>query len=412
MKLRSIRQAKNLKNKKVLYRVDYNFTLEKKGRGWAAPRHHRRFLETLPTIKYLLKQGCSLVFLSWLKRPNGKVVEQYRMDPVARELANLTNRPVTKVDDCVGPEVQDAIAKLKPQELLMLENVRFHPEEMEGDSQFAKELTKGLDLVVFDAFAQSHRDKPSTTGIMKYLPSYAGFLLENEVKHLQKVTKNPKKPFTIILGGAKISDKINVMRKLIPKADYVLIGGGLANIFFKANNISVGASYVEDIQVSQKSKVKSQKYFIQKAKEIFKNNNNIVLPIDMLAASKMNSRAKTKIIDISAGEKINKNWMFLDIGPKTIKKYNDIIKKSKTILWNGPVGVFEINKFAHGTKMIALTAARSKAICVLGGGDTEGVIRKYHLEGQFTHVSTGGGAMLKFLEGKILPAIKPLIKKT
>ncbi|MFH1187238.1 MAG: phosphoglycerate kinase [bacterium] len=408
MKLRSIKEVKNLKNKKVLFRAAYDITLAKKGNGWVAP-DNRRIAETIPTIKYLLDRGCSLVFLSWLKRPDGKVVEKLRMDPVARELSKLLGKKVSKVDDCVGEEVKDKIAKLKPGELLMLENVRFHPEEMSEDLKFAKELTDGLDLIVFDAFAQSHRIHSSTTGIMKYLPSYSGFLLDRELSYLEKITTNPKKPLVIILGGAKVSDKINVLRFLSKKADNILIGGGLTNAFLKANGIEIGASYVEDVFVDKAKRAKLD--IVSESKKIYKNNKNIVLPVDMLSAEKIDPKAKTKVVDLEKGEKINPNWTFLDIGPKTMKKYSDIIKKSKTILWNGPMGVFEVNKFAKGTKAVSNAIISTKAVSVIGGGDTESIVHKYHLEGKFTHVSTGGGAMLEFLEGKTLPAVKPLLKK-
>jgi len=399
MKLKSIKQLKNLKGKKILYRVAYDITLAQKGKGWFVP-DNRRIAETLPTIEYLLKQGCSLVFLSWLKRPDGKVVEKYRMDPVARELANLTRRPVTKIDSCVGLEVQKEIEKLQPGQLLMLENVRFYQQEKENDLRFARDLTKGLDLIVFDAFAQSHRDNPSTTGIMKYLPSYAGLLLEKELVNLEKVIKSPKKPLTVILGGVKISDKFKALQFLSKKADYVLVGGGLSSVFLKARGIDTGSFQIKDLD---KTAVK----ILPEVKKIC-NKKNIILPIDAVSASKIDSRAKTRIIDLEAGEKIDPDWQFVDIGPKTRKYYSDIIKKSKTVLWNGPMGVFEINKFDAGTRAVAKAVANSKAISVVGGGDTEIIVSKYKLEGKFTHVSTGGGAMLKFFEGKTLPAIKPL----
>ncbi|MFH1565342.1 MAG: phosphoglycerate kinase [bacterium] len=409
MKLRSIKEVKNLKNKKILFRVAYDITLAKKGNGWIVP-DNRRIAETIPTIKYLLKNGCSLVFLSWLKRPDGKVVEKLRMDPVARELSKLLGKKVAKVNDCVGEEVKNKIAKLKSGELLMLENVRFHPEEMSGDLKFAKELTEGLDLIVFDAFAQSHRIHSSTTGIMKYLPSYSGLLLDKELVYLEKITKDPKKPLTIILGGAKVSDKINVLRFLSKKADNILIGGGLANAFLKAIGTEIGASYVEDVFVDKAKRAKLD--IISESKKIYKNSKNIVLPVDMLSAEKIDPKAKTKVVDLEKGEKIDPNWTFLDIGPKTMKKYSEIIKKSKTILWNGPMGVFEINKFAKGTKEVSSAIISTKAVSVIGGGDTESIVRKYHLEGKFTHVSTGGGAMLEFLEGKVLPAVRPLLIKS
>jgi phosphoglycerate kinase len=406
MTLNSIKSVKNLKGKKILYRVAYDISLVQKGKSWVVP-DNARITATLPTIKYLLDKGASIVFLSWLKRPDGEVVEKYRMDPVARELASLLQKPVVKIDQCIGDEVKEEIKNLKPGQLLMLENVRFYKEEMSGDKNFAKELTTGLDLIVYDAFAQGHRDAPSVTGIMKYLPSYAGLLLESEVKNLSKIIDKPKKPLTIILGGAKLSDKINVLKSLIKKADYVLIGGGLANIFLQAQNIAIGKSYIETAGVE---KHQEHNYFINEAKKILKNKN-IILPVDMLSAGSLDKIAKIEVVDLEKGEKIKDGWMFVDIGPKTMKKFDTIIKSSKTVLWNGPMGVFEVNQFAKGTKSAANAIVKSKAVSVVGGGDTEIIVKKYKLEGKFTHVSTGGGAMLSFLEGKMMPAIKCLIKK-
>lgn len=407
MKLRLIKQVKNLTNKKVLYRVDYNLPLVQKGKLWVAPKDHLRLISTLPTIKYLLSKGCSVTLMSWLGRPEGERVEKYSLRPVAMALAEALNKEVSFVDDCAGEKVEKTVASLQPGEILVLENVRFRPEEENDDKKFAKELVKGFDLVVFDAFAQSHRDCPSITGIMKQLPSYAGFLLEKEITQLQKIAKKPQKPFTLILGGAKLSDKINVMTSLMKRADYILIGGGLANIFLKAIGIDIAKSYVEEAVKINKNKNVD---FLQEATKILKSGK-IVLPIDMIAADDINKPHKTKIVDLSSDKGILPNWYFGDIGPDTIKQYQSIIKKSKMILWNGPMGVYESPKFANGTRQIAIAITRAKAVSVLGGGDTEIIIKQYNLQDKFTHVSTGGGAMLKFLEGKMLPGIKPLVVK-
>jgi len=407
MKLNSIKKLKSLHGKKVLMRVAYDITLSKQGKSWSVP-DNRRIIATLPSIRYLLKQGCSLVFLSWLKRPDGKIIDKYRMDPVAKELAKLIKRPVSKLDDCIGREVKTKIKNLQPGELLMLENVRFHKQEMSNNAKFAKELSQGLDLICFDAWAQIHRIHASTLGILKHLPAYGGFLLEKEINYLEKITKHPKKPLTIILGGAKISDKINVLKSLAKQADHVLIGGGLANAFFKAQALDIGGSYVEDVFVDQSKRSKID--FVKEAGKIFKNNSNIVLPLDVIVANKLDAKAKTRIIDLSKPYKITKPEMFLDIGPKTIRYYLSIIKKSKTILWNGPMGVFEIKKFAMGTEKVARAVAKAKGLSIIGGGDTEDVVKDYHLEGKFNHVSTGGGAMLEFLAGKKLPVLEKLKK--
>jgi len=402
---KNIRDIKNLKGKKVLVRVAYDISLARENNSWVVPNNYR-IMATLPTIRYLLKKGASLVFLSWLKRPDGKVLEKYKMDPIAKELAKLIKKPVKKLDDCVGQKVKDEIAVLKPGELLMLENVRFYPEEMLNDSKFSKKLVQGFDLIVFDAFAQSHRIHSSTVGIMKYLPSYAGLLLEKELKNLDKIINNPQKPLTVVLGGAKISDKINVLKSLIKKADNILIGGGLANAFLKGEGVDIGNSYIEDIFVDKAKRAKID--FVQEAKRVYNDSKNIILPFDLVVAEKADSKARTRIIDLSSTKSISQKEKFLDIGPKTIKKYCEIIKKSKTVFWNGPMGVFEINQFSQGTRKIAKAVVESKSISIIGGGDTEKIVKNYHLENKFTHVSTGGGAMLEFLAGNELPALKAL----
>jgi len=408
MKFKSIRDVKNLAGKTVLLRVAYDVPLKEQDKIWVVA-DDRRILETLPTIKYLQKHKCKIVLLSWLKRPGGQVVEKYRMDPVAKVLSRILNQPVKKMDDCIGPKVSAEIKKLKPGGLLMLENVRFYPEEETNNRRFAKLLVHGCDLIVFDAFAQAHRIHASTVGITKLLPAYAGFLLQKEIDSLNKIITKPKKPLVVILGGAKISDKVAVLQKLVKIADYILIGGGQANVFLKGLGVPVGKSFVEDVFVDKARRRKVN--FFRLAKKIYqKNKNKIILPKDLLAANKIDPHALVEIINLDHHEKIDKNWTFLDIGPATIAEYLFYIKKAKTIFWNGPMGVFEIDKFAFGTKKIAQAVARSRAISVVGGGDTEVVVQKYKLEGKFTHVSTGGGASLEFLSGKGLPALKYLIK--
>ncbi len=409
MKLKSIREAKNLKNKTVLFRVAYDIPLKQKGKDWVVA-DNRRIVETLPTLNYLLKNKCKVVILSWLKRPGGKVVEKYKMDPVAKALSELIKKPVKKLDDCIGPKVVVEIQNLKPGGIIMLENVRFYHQEEEASKMFAALLVQGIDLIVFDAFAQSHRIHSSTTEITKLVPTYAGFLLEKEINALNKISKNPKKPLVIILGGAKISDKVATLEHLIKKADKVLIGGGVANVFLKATGVKIGRSYVEDVFVD-KAKRKKINFIKFAGKQYKRNKDKIILPIDLLAGNKINENALVEHIDFEDKEKINTNWLFLDIGPKTIANYLVEIKKAKTIFWNGPMGVFELNKFAFGTKKIAEAIGRSKAISIVGGGDTEMVVSKYGLEGKITHVSTGGGASLEFLGGKELPALKAVIKK-
>jgi len=287
----------------------------------------------------------------------------------------------------------------------MLENVRFYPEEEADDQMFAALLVEGYDMIVFDAFAQSHRVHASTTSITKLLPAYSGLLLEKELKALDGIVKQPKRPLMVILGGAKLSDKVVVLEELLKKADKVLIGGGIANVFFKALKVEIGSSFVQSSFVD-KAKRKNVDYVALAKKLYSQYRNKIVLPVDLISASKMAAGAKTRIIDLENGENISKNEMFLDIGPKTVELFKKEIKKAKTIFWNGPMGVFEIKEFTSGTKALASALVKSSAKTVIGGGDTETVVALYKLEGKFNHVSTGGGASLEYLSGKKLPALK------
>ena len=398
-----------MRGKRVLLRVAYDLPLKKQGKNWIVA-DDRRIKETLPTIKYLLKNQCQIVIVTWLGRPGGKTVEKFRLDPVAKSLSEILKKPVKKLDDCVGPKVFSEIKEMKPGQIIILENVRFYSAEEENSKMFAALLVYGLDLICFDAFAQAHRVHASTVGITKLLPTYAGFLLEKEIQILSQIVKKPKRPLVAILGGAKISDKIGALAELVKIADQVLIGGGLANVFLKFLGVPVGRSYLEDsfVDLAKRKRINAVKL----AKKIYQHyKNKIILPIDLVAGNKIDQHALIELVDLENHERINPRWLFLDIGPKTIAHYLVAIKKAKTIFWNGPMGVFEIEKFAFGTKKIAEAIARNqKAITVVGGGDTEMVLHKYKLEGKFSHVSTGGGASLEFLAGRELPALKNIIK--
>jgi len=408
MQLKSIKELKNLKGKKVLLRLAYDVPLEAKGTGWVVA-DIRRITETIPTIKYLLKQQCGLVILSWLDRPGGKIVEKYRMDPVAKALSKILKKPVRKLDDCIGPKVFSEIKNLKPGKILMLENSRFYPEEEKNNRRFAKLLVHGLDLVVFDAFAQSHRIHASTVGILELLPAYAGFLMVKELKALSLVCQRPKKPLVLVMGGAKITDKVAVLQQLIKIADKVLIGGGIANIFLKALSVPIGSSFVQDELINSAGWKKINS--VRVAKKIYKlNKDKVILPVDFLAGNKIDGHSLIEVVNISKKEVIDRRWKFLDIGPDTISEFVSVISKAGTIFWNGPMGVFEIDKFGLGTKKIAQAISKSKAITVAGGGDTEAAVIKYKLGGKFSHLSTGGGASLVFVSGKELPVLKYLTK--
>jgi 3-phosphoglycerate kinase len=406
--LKSIRQAKNITGKTVLLRVAYDVPLKKVGKSWVVA-DSRRIDETIPTLKYLIDKKCKIVLLSWLGRPGGKVVEGLKMAPVAKVLAKAIKKPVLTIDDCVGPKVSQKISKLKNGQILMLENVRFYEEEEKNDKFFAALLLDGIDLIVFDAFAQSHRVHASTVGINSLLPVYSGFLLQKELTALQKVSVKPKRPFVVVIGGAKISDKVPIIEHLAPKADYILVGGAAANVFLKAKKINIGKSFVQDVFVDS-SKKKPVDAVVVAAALLKKYPKKIIIPFDAVAAEKPIAKTKKEIVDFTLKQNIKPSYKFLDIGPRTIAEYLVIIAKAKTIFFNGPMGMFEIKPFDFGTKKIAEAIARSKSVSVIGGGDTEQVVGTYKLEGKFSHVSTGGGASLEVISGKALPAIEAVKK--
>ena len=386
MKLRSLKNT-NVSGKTVLYRSPYDIGV-KETNGILEITDPSRIKATLPTLKYLLAQNCKIVILTYVKRPDGKVVENLRTTPHAKALSKLLNRPVKKVNECVGENVQKEIANLLPQEILMLENTRFHPEEMVDDDNFAQKLAKNGEIVVFDAFPQTHRLHASTTGILRHLPSCAGFYLEKEIKMLTQVVTNPQKPLTIIIGGAKISDKVDAINNLLPIADTILLGGGVANVFLKAQGKEVGNSYLEDTFVDKVKKEK--KDWVQYSQEILKKaGGKIQVPTDFAIS---NSR-------------------ILDIGPETQEAFAKIITQSKTVFWNGPMGKFEDERFAKGSKAVMKAISKVKGTTVVAGGDTIEAVRKYgHLK-NFTHISLAGGATLEFLAGTKLPALEMLRKE-
>lgn len=426
-----------LKNKRILLRVAYDITLKKEKGKWTIP-DDRRIRETLPTINYLLEQNCSLVLMSWLKRPGGQIDDDLRMDPVAEKLSELLKLPVKKLDDCIGPEVDKAVSRIKPKGIIMLENTRFHIEEEEADPEFAKRLASVGEFVVFDAFGQSHRIHGSTTGILKNHRNScaAGFLLKEELDVLLKIRKSPMKPFVVVLGGAKISDKVQMMKKIMKKADIILIGGALASTFLKARGFGVGASLVEGTFVD-KAKGKWQnpvkvawdlldsvvrdKVPPDVIPDEWPNGHKISLyklqlPLDVITAPKNGGDTfddnTLKIEKVNGVHNLCSNKeAILDIGPCTIKLFSEIMKKARTIFWNGPMGMFEDFNFSHGTQKISEAIANSNGYSVIGGGDTEGVICKYKMEGKFGHVSTGGGAGLALLGGEKLPVLKYLETK-
>jgi phosphoglycerate kinase len=388
----------SVSGKRVLMRVDFNVPIDKE----KTIEDDTRIRESLPTIEHLLSQGGKVILMSHLGRPKGKTPE-FSLAPVAKRLSELLGKPVHFASDCIGTEAETAVNALQNGEVLLLENVRFYKEEEANDPDFAKKLAAFGDVYVNDAFGTAHRAHASTEGVTKFIrTAVAGFLIEKELRYLGGATANPKRPFVAILGGSKISGKIDVLEKLLEKVDAVLVGGAMIFTFFKAQGLNVGKSLVED------DKLDVAKAILEKAQS---RNVKLLLPTDVVIADKFEKDANSKTVSVDA---IEDGWLGLDIGANTIKAYRQEILNAKTVVWNGPMGVFEMEKFAVGTMEVAKSlaeATKSGAISVIGGGDSASAIVKAGLEKAVTHVSTGGGASLEFLEGKTLPGIAALNEK-
>ena len=393
MKIKSIRELKNLKGQRVLLRVDFNVPISKDGQIDKSEDY--KIVQTLPTIKYLIKKGAKIIILTHLGRPDGRVVEKLRLDPVAVRLSQLLNKGVYKNDNIVetgqAPSLRKQINELKNGDILMLENIRFDKREEAGDKNFAQELAKLGDIYINDAFGVCHRDQASVSTIQDYLPSYAGLLLENELKNLSAAIDKLLKPLTVIIGGAKISTKIKLIQKFLKIADHVLLGGALANTVLHVMGVAVGKSLVEPKMYPVLRKIKL-------------TDNQLRVPLDGVMAKSY--QAKVGRLDALAD--VRADELILDIGPDTIKLYEKIIKSSKMIIWNGPMGLIETPFFAKGTKSLVRLLAKSKAKTIVGGGESVAIIRQLGLDKKFSFISTGGGAMLAFLEGKKLPGLKKI----
>ncbi len=387
--LRSLGEL-DVANKRVLVRVDYNVPLTE---GHVAD--DTRLRESLPTLEYLLARRAKIILVSHLGRPKGKVVPQLRLDPVARRLSELLGRPVAKLDDCIGPEVQRATSQMQPGDIILLENIRFYPQEEANDEDFARELARLADCYVNDAFGTAHRAHASTYGVAKFLPSAAGLLLEREVTMLSRATHTPQRPFLAIVGGAKIADKLGVLTDLIGKVDAFLIGGGVAFTLLKAQGARVGSSLVDEKMLDE------ARQSLQKARE---HKTEIILPHDVYIV-RDGEQAVAPAHDIPEG------WQGWDIGPQTIELFTDHIQSAKTIVWAGPLGRFEEPPYDEGTRKVAQAIARSGAFAIIGGGDTAAALRQSGLaHAKNIHFSTGGGATLEFLGGRKLPPIEILRK--
>ena len=385
----------DIKGKRVLMRVDFNVPLDKD----LNIGDDTRIRSALPTIKYAIDEGAKLILMSHLGRPKGKVQEDMRLTPAAVRLSELLGKKVAKLDDCIGPKVKEAISKMKDGDAVLLENLRFYSEETKNDPGFAKELASLGEVYVNDAFGTAHRAHASTEGVTKFLKTaVAGFLLGKEIEYFDRALSDPPRPFVAILGGAKVSDKIMVIENLLDKVNAILIGGGMAYTFLKAEGKEIGSSKLEA------DKVDVAKSLIEKAKA---KGVKILLPIDHLITDKIDADSNTKVV----GEAIPEGWMAVDIGPKSVDEFKKELRNAKMIIWNGPLGIFEISKFARGTEDIARFIAGIKTISIIGGGDTASAISKFGLEGSMSHISTGGGASLEYMEGKILPGIAALNDK-
>lgn len=387
-----------VKGKKVLMRVDFNVPIED-----GKITNDNRIVQALPSINHVVTQNGLLILMSHLGRPGGERKQELSLKPVADYLRTLVDTQVYFADNCIGEEAEKVIGQAQPGEIVVLENVRFHPEEKENDEEFSKKLAHLADLFVNDAFGSSHRAHASVAGVTRYLqPAVGGFLLEKEIEYLSKAIDDARSPFVAILGGAKVSDKIGVIEHLLTKVDTILIGGGMTYTFYKSKGLPVGDSLVEEDKVDLAGEL------LNKAQ---KANVKIILPVDSVVAREMNNEAEFKVVDEDG---IEEGWKGLDIGPQSEIMFGNAIKNAKTVVWNGPMGVFEMENFADGTRAVAKAMAEATdygAITIVGGGDSAAAIQKFGLQDEVSHVSTGGGASLMFLEGKELPGVAALSDK-
>lgn len=387
---KTVRDVK-VEAKRVLVRVDFNVPLAE-----GKVTDDTRIRAALPTINYLLEHGAKVILMSHLGRPKGKVVDKLRLSAVPERLAELLGRPVRKLDDCVGRKVEAAVAEMRRGDVILLENTRFHPEEESNHPVYARELASLADIFVNDAFGAAHRAHASTVGVAEYLPSVAGFLMEKEITFLGKALAAPDHPFVAILGGAKISSKIGLIDNLLTKVDGLLIGGGMANTFLKAQGHDIGQSLVEDdsLDVARET--------LERAGE------RLALPVDVVVADRFDAEADSKVVPVG---QVPEDWRILDIGPETVELFKRKLAGAKTVVWNGPMGVFEFPRFAEGTFAIARFLADLEATTIIGGGDVVAAVGQAGVADRIAHVSTGGGASLEFLEGNPLPAVAALEDK-
>jgi phosphoglycerate kinase len=408
-----------IKNKKVLVRADYDVPFEKDGAGWKVADDNR-INSSLETIKFLQKNNAVTVLIAHAGRPEGKLVKKLSLQPVATRLSELLNQEIIFIPECVGEKAESMIAELEPGQIAVMENLRFHAEEQKNEKAFAKQLAKPFDVFINESFSTAHRAHASVVGLPKVLPSFAGFAFAKEVEVFTELLEKPKRPFVMIIGGAKISDKVEAVDHLSKLADAVIVGGGVANNFLKAEGFNIAKSYLQDTPADLKKKGVD---YVDVAEDLINESKQerlmidgyiplpkIIYPTDVVAAPNLESKSGD-VIELVNGEReaaLKKDLMFLDIGPKTVRLFKEVILQAGTIFWNGPMGVFEHDAFDDGTKEIARAIAKSSATTILGGGDTIAAITKFGLKERYDHVSTAGGAALKFLAGKELAGITAL----
>jgi phosphoglycerate kinase len=379
-----------VQGKRVLVRVDFNVPMQN-----GQITDDRRIRESLPTIQSLLERGAKVILMSHLGRPKGRRDPQYSLRSVAERLSELLGRPVRFLEDCVGESVEQAVQAMAPGEVALLENLRFHPEEEANDADFARALARLGDLYVNDAFGSAHRAHASTEGVAHYLPAVAGLLMEKELRYLGSALTQPERPFVAILGGAKVQDKIGVIQNLLPKVDRLLIGGGMAFTFLKAQGYEIGRSLLDS------DRIEFARQVLQEA------GQKIVLPVDVVVAPSPEAEAQAQVVPV---DQIPPDQMGLDIGPRTVARFSEIVRPARTIVWNGPLGLFERATFAAGTRGVLQAVAESGATSILGGGDTAAAAEQLGFADRITHISTGGGAALEFLEGRTLPGVAVLME--
>ncbi len=385
----------DVSGKRVLVRVDFNVPLDEQRNI----TDDRRIREALPTIRYLREKGAIVILMSHLGRPKGKVVDELRLDPVAKRLSELLGVEVKKLDDCIGPEVERAVKEAKPGDVILLENTRFHPGERENDPEFAKQLASLAEIFVNDAFGTAHRAHASTEGVAHYLPAVAGFLMQKELETLGRLLAEPERPFVAVIGGKKVSDKIGVIENLLPKVDTLIVGGGPAYTFFKALGYNMQECIVED------EMLESAKSAMEKAKS---EGRDLRLPKDIMVAPEVKEGVEVRVVP---PDSVPEGWTGVGIGPESAREFAEVVKSAKTAVWAGPMGAFEIDAFAEGTRIVAEAFAECSGVTVICGGDTAAAVEKFGLADKMTHISTGGGAALEFLEGKELPGVAALQDK-